>query len=140
MASGGRNPAFLCHATTVIEPDRPSSHRAFEPRPDPVDFDALVWYDGFMTEKLEGKVLEGKWKYHHYQDGQYMFENIYNGNTIALRLRQVKNILEGKDTIARIQCRKIWKEGKTTFKYGNNSVIRSYTYQMKKYRKSRSGT
>ena len=105
-----------------------------------VDFDALMWYDELMTEQLEGKVLEGKWRYHHYQDNHYVFENIYNGNTIALRLRQVQNILEGKDTIARIQCRKIWKDGKSRTQWQDNSVIKSYTHQIKKYRKSRSGT
>lgn len=66
-----------------------------------------------MTEKLEGKVLEGRWKYRHHQDNHYVFENIYNGNTIALRLRQVQNILDGKDTISKIQCRRIWKDDKS---------------------------
>ena len=105
-----------------------------------VDFDAMMWYDEPMIENLKDKVLEGKWQYHHYQDNHYVFENIYNGNTIALRLRQVQNILEGKDTISRIQCRKIWKEGKVTFNCSNNGVIRSYSKQINKYRKTRSGS
>lgn len=104
-----------------------------------VDFDALMWYDELMTEKLEGKVLEGRWRYHHYDNNHYVFENIYNDTLIALRLRQVQNVLDGKDTISRIQCRKIWKEGKGS-QWQDNSVIKSYTHQMRKYKKSRSGT
>ena len=95
------------------------------------------WYNGDMIENLKDKVLEGKWQYHHYQDNHYVFENIYNGTTIALRLRQVQNILEGKDTISRIQCRKIWKEGKSKTTWNDNGVIRSYSKQIHKYRKPR---
>ena len=99
----------------------------------------MMWYDELMTEKLEGKVLEGRWQYHHYDNNHYVFENIYNGTLISLRLRQVQNVLDGKDTISRIQCRKIWKEGKGS-QWQDNSVIKSYTHQMRKYKKSRSGS
>ena len=92
-----------------------------------------------MIENLKDKVLEGKWKYHHYDNNHYVFENIYNGTTISLQLRQVQNILGGKDTIARIQCRKIWREGKGRTQWTDNSVIKAYANQIHKYRKLRSG-
>lgn len=91
-----------------------------------------------MIENLKDKILEGKWKYHHYQDNNYMFENIYNGTTISLQLRQVRKVLEGKDTIARIQCRKIWKDSKSKTQWQDNSVIKAYVNQIHKYRKPRS--
>ena len=82
-----------------------------------------------MIEKIQGKILDGRWKFVKIdrKKSSYVFENIYNHSTINLSHKQVNKVLEGSDTFAHIQTRRIKSPRKTNSPYkGCNGVVKSY--------------
>ena len=83
--------------------------------------------------KYEGLILEGRWKAVSMTDTHtYVFENIYNDNTITLTHYQIERVLNGKDTIGHIMTRKA--PNHEMFKYGNN-IQKNWKRQKYKYLK-----
>lgn len=84
-------------------------------------------------------ILEGRWKRIGFSKTKtYIFENIYNHKQIQLSSRQVKNVINGKDTIGHIMTRRIKNEDNRIgcFRFGN-SVNKSWGRTKYKYIKER---
>ena len=89
-----------------------------------------------MIEKLKDKLLDGRWEFHHIENTLYVFKNIYNGKEISLSMKQVKNILNGKDTISHIQCRRLGKDKRDNSpNWWGNNIVRNFAKQLHKHSK-----
>ena len=71
----------------------------------------------------ENVILEGRWKYKSESPTTMVeFENIYNGNTIRLSHRQIRQVMNGKDTVGHIMSRRMGHNKHTN--WGNNVLKR----------------
>ena len=84
--------------------------------------------------QFEGLELEGRWKFKNkVSNSCYLFENIFNQNTVELSYRQVKMVLNGHDTIGHIITRRL--PNTELFKYGNNQQKNWKRYKYKYFKK-----
>lgn len=89
-----------------------------------------------MVEQLKDKLLDGRWKYLHMDKSVYVFENIYNHSMVKLSHRQINQVLNGKDTISHIQCRRIGQsKRKFNPNWWCNGINKKYAENVKKYKK-----
>ena len=89
-----------------------------------------------MVEQLKDKLLDGRWKYLHRQKHMLIFENIYNHSLVELSDRQVRMVLDGKDTVSHIQTRRIGNERKKNSPHWwCNGVNKAYSNSINKYKK-----
>lgn len=80
--------------------------------------------------KYEDLLLDGRWKFVRWEEGgRAVFENIYNHMEVILSCHQIKNVIEGKTTVAQIMCRRI-KADKTN---DGNIVISCWKKQKRRY-------
>lgn len=93
-----------------------------------------------MIERLTDKLLDGRWKYvsRNSKTTLYTFQNIYNKEKIKLSHRQVKMVLDGKDTVAHITTRRIYggrttrQQSKTNPNWWTNNINRQFGKQVNK--------
>ena len=86
----------------------------------------------------KGTILDGVWEFVGYiNDGStmYEFKNIYNGKTIKLSNRQVKQVMDGKDSISHIISRRLRNNPrqKNSPVWWSNSVKKSFGKQVHKF-------
>lgn len=86
-----------------------------------------------MTKTYKGIILEGRWEcIERKPTSMYVFENIYNHNTIEMSDRQIKNVINGRDTIGHIISR---RHERTMDNIFLNNVQKSWRKQKHKYAK-----
>ena len=57
--------------------------------------------------KYKDILLDGRWTVDSVVDnGKYLLKNIYNGDTTKLSQAQIENVINGKDSVAKIRCRR----------------------------------
>jgi hypothetical protein len=80
-----------------------------------------------MLNELKDKILDGRWKVvgKDEKSSRYLFENVYNHQIIKLSYRQINQVINGKDTISKIQSRRIGSYNEFQTKV-RNSVTRCW--------------
>lgn len=87
------------------------------------------------VSKYEGLLLDGRWKFKTGSSTHNIvtFVNIYNGNEIQLTYKQVEDVINGRNTVSRIMCRRIGNQGH----FETNNTVSWWKKTKAKYSKGR---